>query len=80
MQEFTQSGFVQSVFCDIHFVISGVRPFGVSLLVAGADDLGPHLYQVCFPQSCFLFFSPLFSRLTPVARTSAGKQVPLART
>eukprot|EP01080_Neovahlkampfia_damariscottae_P010320 gene10320-2736_t len=32
MQEFTQSG--------------GVRPFGVSLLIAGYDDTGPHLYQV----------------------------------
>eukprot|EP00761_Pharyngomonas_kirbyi_P011807 gb/GECH01011833.1/.p1 GENE.gb/GECH01011833.1/~~gb/GECH01011833.1/.p1 ORF type:complete len:235 (+),score=63.67 gb/GECH01011833.1/:1-705(+) len=32
MQEYTQSG--------------GVRPFGVSLLVAGYDDNGPHLYQV----------------------------------
>jgi len=32
MQEFTQSG--------------GVRPFGVSLLLAGCDDNGPQLYQV----------------------------------
>lgn len=32
MQEYTQSG--------------GVRPFGVSLLVAGYDEDGPHLYQL----------------------------------
>ncbi|KAJ2452983.1 Proteasome subunit alpha type-2 [Coemansia sp. RSA 2336] len=32
MQEFTQSG--------------GVRPFGVSLLLAGIDERGPNLYQV----------------------------------
>ena len=32
MQEFTQSG--------------GVRPFGVSLMIAGVDDNGPQLYQV----------------------------------
>ena len=32
MQEFTQSG--------------GVRPFGVSLMIAGCDDNGPQLYQV----------------------------------
>lgn len=32
MQEFTQSG--------------GVRPFGVSLLVAGSDHDGPQMYQV----------------------------------
>ena len=32
MQDYTQSG--------------GVRPFGVSLLIAGVDDRGPQLYQV----------------------------------
>jgi 20S proteasome subunit alpha 2 len=32
MQEYTQSG--------------GVRPFGVSLLMGGWDDDGPHLFQV----------------------------------
>jgi 20S proteasome subunit alpha 2 len=32
MQEFTQSG--------------GVRPFGLSLMIAGVDETGPQLYQV----------------------------------
>lgn len=32
MQEFTQSG--------------GVRPFGISLLLAAFDHAGPHLYQI----------------------------------
>lgn len=33
-------------FCFLRY--SGVRPFGVSLLVAGFDDKGPQLYQVCY--------------------------------
>ncbi|KAG6522430.1 hypothetical protein ZIOFF_019570 [Zingiber officinale] len=45
MQEFTQSG----CYFFTYYVLSavcGVRPFGVSLLVAGYDDNGPQLYQV----------------------------------
>ena len=44
MQEFTQSG--------------GVRPFGVSLLIAGYDDDGPQLYQVLLPSlRCLLLLT-----------------------
>jgi len=32
VQEYTQSG--------------GVRPFGISVLFAGSDENGPHLYQI----------------------------------
>jgi 20S proteasome subunit alpha 2 len=32
--------------CLCFLLRSGVRPFGVSLLVAGFDDAGPQLYQV----------------------------------
>jgi len=60
MQEFTQSGSVRSSvaiasslilltptgsFYSVHY--RGVRPFGVSLLIAGFDEVaGPQLYQV----------------------------------
>lgn len=42
---------------------SGVRPFGVSLLVAGFDDKGPQLYQVlpaylCGGLRAAVFFFP----------------------
>jgi len=37
MQEYTISGIIN---------IGGVRPFGVSLLLASYDNDGPHLYQI----------------------------------
>ncbi|KAH1147119.1 hypothetical protein GYH30_042332 [Glycine max] len=52
MQEFTQSG--------------GVRPFGVSLLVAGFDDNGPQLYQV--ESIGFIFFLESFSAMGKMFR------------
>ncbi|KAJ2017342.1 Proteasome subunit alpha type-2 [Coemansia sp. RSA 376] len=55
MQEFTQSG--------------GVRPFGVSLLLAGVDDRGPNLYQVDPSGSYF-----------PWKATSIGKNMVNAKT
>ena len=35
------------------FLASGVRPFGVSLLVAGFDNCGPQLYLVFVFLICF---------------------------
>lgn len=48
MQEYTQSG--------------GVRPFGVSLLVAGWDDGKPSLFQ-CDPSVSLLIYSNILSIL-----------------
>ena len=54
MQEFTQHGCGRVESNRVSIVLRmllrccarGVRPFGVSLLAAGYDDEGPHLYQI----------------------------------
>ncbi|KAF8412705.1 hypothetical protein HHK36_000673 [Tetracentron sinense] len=60
MQEFTQSG--------------GVRPFGVSLLVAGFDDNGPQLYQVDPSGSYFSWKASAMGKNVSNAKTFLEKR------
>eukprot|EP00245_Coleochaete_scutata_P009511 TRINITY_DN3148_c0_g1_i1.p1 TRINITY_DN3148_c0_g1~~TRINITY_DN3148_c0_g1_i1.p1 ORF type:complete len:236 (+),score=52.25 TRINITY_DN3148_c0_g1_i1:106-813(+) len=60
MQEFTQSG--------------GVRPFGVSLLVAGYDDNGPQLYQVDPSGSYFAWKASAIGKNMTNAKTFLEKR------
>jgi 20S proteasome subunit alpha 2 len=60
MQEFTQSG--------------GVRPFGVSLLVAGFDDNGPQLYQVDPSGSYFSWKASAIGKNVSNAKTFLEKR------
>ncbi|KAF9668201.1 hypothetical protein SADUNF_Sadunf15G0104600 [Salix dunnii] len=60
MQEFTQSG--------------GVRPFGVSLLVAGFDDKGPQLYQVDPSGSYFSWKASAMGKNVSNAKTFLEKR------
>jgi 20S proteasome subunit alpha 2 len=60
MQEFTQSG--------------GVRPFGVSLLVAGYDDNGPQLYQVDPSGSYFAWKASAIGKNSLDAKTFLEKR------
>lgn len=70
MQEFTQSGYAS--FCSLVVnCCSGVRPFGVSLLVAGADEQGYHLYQV--GTRLGVLFSLYRDRWIRRARTGDGR-------
>jgi 20S proteasome subunit alpha 2 len=61
MQEFTQSG--------------GVRPFGVSLLVAGFDDNGPQLYQVDPSGSYFSWKASAIGKNVSNAKTFLEKRL-----
>jgi 20S proteasome subunit alpha 2 len=60
MQEFTQSG--------------GVRPFGVSLLLAGFDDNGPQLYQVDPSGSYFSWKASAIGKNVSNAKTFLEKR------
>lgn len=60
MQEFTQSG--------------GVRPFGVSLLMAGFDDKGPQLFQVDPSGSYFAWKASAIGKNMTNAKTFLEKR------
>ncbi|KDD75154.1 proteasome subunit protein [Helicosporidium sp. ATCC 50920] len=60
MQEFTQSG--------------GVRPFGVSLLLAGFDENGPQLYQVDPSGSYFAWKASAIGKNMTNAKTFLEKR------
>lgn len=60
MQEFTQSG--------------GVRPFGVSLLMAGFDDSGPQLYQIDPSGSYFAWKASAIGKNMTNAKTFLEKR------
>eukprot|EP01088_Endostelium_zonatum_P015167 TRINITY_DN360_c0_g1_i1.p2 TRINITY_DN360_c0_g1~~TRINITY_DN360_c0_g1_i1.p2 ORF type:complete len:237 (-),score=71.66 TRINITY_DN360_c0_g1_i1:68-778(-) len=60
MQEYTQSG--------------GVRPFGVSLLIAGVDEEGTHLYQVDPSGSFWLWKASAIGKGMINARTFLEKR------
>ncbi|EEB07416.1 20S proteasome component alpha 2 [Schizosaccharomyces japonicus yFS275] len=60
MQESTQSG--------------GVRPFGVSLLIAGIDDNGPSLYQVDPSGTYFAWKATAIGKSSTVAKTFLEKR------
>merc|ERR1712137_1255743 len=60
MQEFTQSG--------------GVRPFGVSLLMAGCDSNGPQLYQIDPSGSYFAWKASAIGKNMTNAKTFLEKR------
>ncbi|PSR95949.1 Proteasome subunit alpha type-2-A like [Actinidia chinensis var. chinensis] len=56
------------------FPCSGVRPFGVSLLVAGFDDKGPQLYQVDPSGSYFSWKASAMGKNVSNAKTFLEKR------
>ncbi len=55
-------------------LFSGVRPFGVSLLVAGFDDAGPQLFQVDPSGSFFAWKASAIGKNMTNAKTFLDKR------
>ena len=65
------------IVCTLAVVLcrgSGVRPFGVSLLMAGCDDEGPHLYQVDPSGSYFAWKASAIGKHTQSAKDVLEKR------
>ena len=64
---------VETLMCDLGNKMQNCiqlynrRPYGVGLIVAGCDDLGPHIYQVC---TFFSLLAPFFQFLEKSANIS----------
>ncbi|KAK7850688.1 proteasome subunit alpha type-2-a [Quercus suber] len=65
---------IQLLTPNIGVVYSGVRPFGVSLLVAGFDDKGPQLYQVDPSGSYFSWKASAMGKNVSNAKTFLEKR------
>ncbi|RVX07164.1 Proteasome subunit alpha type-2 [Vitis vinifera] len=79
MQEFTQSGSGRPMLGWLQTILDfngncGVRPFGVSLLVAGFDDNGPQLYQVDPSGSYFSWKASAMGKNVSNAKTFLEKR------
>nr|UCK81594.1 proteasome subunit alpha type-1 [Arenicola marina] len=53
----------------------GRRPFGVGLLIAGYDDMGPHIYQTCPSANCFDCKAMAIGARSQSARTYLEKRL-----
>ena len=62
------------MFLYIFYCFSGVRPFGVSLLIAGYDESGPQLFQVDPSGSYFGWKASAIGKNTLNAKTFLEKR------
>eukprot|EP00189_Rhodosorus_marinus_P011024 CAMPEP_0184741894 /NCGR_PEP_ID=MMETSP0315-20130426/4889_1 /TAXON_ID=101924 /ORGANISM="Rhodosorus marinus, Strain UTEX LB 2760" /LENGTH=270 /DNA_ID=CAMNT_0027212433 /DNA_START=132 /DNA_END=944 /DNA_ORIENTATION=+ len=55
--------------CQVSTQRASKRPFGVGLLIAGYDELGPHLYQSCPSGNYYEFYSMAIGARSQSAKT-----------